>query len=376
MHILLTISGRGPTGAAAAALTDARALTLAGARVLAATKMGVDPLPISRALEAAGLRPEDHQFALKFPRGLAGLARLPRDVRRLAQHLQAKNVDLVHAHRTEEQWLAALALGSKTSAKLVRTWHRDPAQTPRPLLKLLARHAAGCVCVARAHADTLLEAGARRARFIHGAVDTAFFLPQAKRPGGKFVIGQSARWKAGRDSDRGQFLALDIFAQLPRDLNWVGELIGRGETETQLRHHAYEVLRLPPERVNIVNTRDFSAREFADRLSAFDLGLVFATGSDGASRPALEMLSSGVPLIVAPKPGLLEFSEHAASALMAPSTVATSEWASTISALLRAPPRLIAMQLAARQRALEAHTFKARGAALLKFYGECVISSR
>lgn len=343
--------------------------------MLAATKMGVNPLPVSRALEDAGLRPEEHQFQLKFPRGIAGLARVPRDVRRLAQYLKAENVDIVHAHRTEEQWLAAIALGSKTGGKLMRTWHRDPGQTPRPLLKLLARNAAGCVCVARAHEEILRDAGAPCARFIQGAVDTDFFQPQAQRPDGKIVIGQSARWKSERGADRGQLLALEIFATLPPELNWAGVLLGRGETEAQLRHHAYEVLRLPPERVRIVNTREFSAREFADHLSAFDLGLVCATGSDGASRPALEMLSSGVPLIVAPRPGLLELAEDAASVLKGPALTDTAEWTGVVAALLRDVPRLKSMQFAARQRALEAHTFDARGAALLKFYGECVISS-
>jgi glycosyltransferase involved in cell wall biosynthesis len=240
-----------------------------------------------------------------------------------------------------------------------------------PVLRTIAGHAAGCVCVSREHESVLQAAGAKRTRFVQAAVDTDFFRPSvARATGGAPLIGQAARWKREHGRDRGQRFTLDIFARLPGHLSWRGALVGRGELESEFTQRAYDELRLPSERVSLISTEGKSPLEFAALLGSFDLGLVFATGGDGGSRPALEMLACGVPLIVADVAGLRELADDPACALVEPSTDAGA-WARTAAALLADVPRLKAMQTAARQRAEAVHTLKARGEALATFYGEC-----
>ncbi|HLX61322.1 MAG TPA: glycosyltransferase family 4 protein [Planctomycetota bacterium] len=369
MSVLHLISGRGPTGAAAAAINDIVALRAAGIRACAGCRK--DAPHIADALRNASVPDADIFARFKFARGALGMLTALRDAAVLARIVRDEAVETVHVHRAGEQWLAYVASQGTVSMPLIRTWHRDPRGESYPVLHTLARHTAGCVCVSRDHERALLGAGAPRARFIQGAVDTDFFRPRANRcEGGAPVIGQAARWKRDKGRDRGQRFTLEIFSKLSPVYNWRGQLVGRGELENELTRRAFDELRLPRERVSLLSTQGKSPADFAALLNAFDIGLVFAIGSDGTSRPALELLASGVPLLVADVAGLRELADDPACALIGPGNDAAA-WARTLEELLADPPRLNAMQQAARARAESVHALKIRGEALAAFYRDC-----
>ncbi len=362
MNVLHLISGRGPTGPAAAAMADVKALCAAGHRATIATRSatGLMDACVAEGVAAAG--------GLKLGKGPMRLLRLPHDTRVLRALLRELAIDTVHVHRSDDQFLASVAIGKTISARLVRTWHRDPLGVPGLLLRRIARQVDGCVSVSREASDALTKNGAKQSVFIPVGVDTEIFSPNAAGSNAAPRIGLVGRWKRDRDGrDRGQHAALAVFSELDRGLNWEGALIGRGELGDELRKEAYEQRKLSESRVTIQHVPVQSPRDFAAVLSSLALGLVFRTGGDGTSRAAAEMLACGVPLLVADLPGLREFADDPACVTrLLPDD--PRGWARQIESLLKTPDRLTQMRAAARARAEKSHALKVRGDALAEFY--------
>lgn len=357
MTVVQLITGRGPTGPAAAAIADAYALNAAGTRTLV---VSADEPGISDA--CAELRIE-WRGGLKLGRGASRLLHVPRDIRKLRALAGELGATVVHTHRSDDQLLAAAALRGMKGVRHVRTWHRAPKQT----LRLLPR-ADGFVCVAREHIETLQSYGAKHAAFIPLAVDTDLFVPSAAREAKPVRIAHAGRWKRDKDGrDRGQSAALAMFSALSDTPGWTGCIAGRGEMESSLREEAFEKLKLDPARVEIRKVPQTSATDFAAVLASFDIALVFTPGSDGTSRAAAEFLSCGVALLTADLPGLREFAEQSDAALALPLGDSKS-WIHALRTLIADPARLARMKAAARAQALERHALKIRGAALRNFY--------
>jgi glycosyltransferase involved in cell wall biosynthesis len=367
MNVLHLISGRGPTGPAAAAMLDVKALQAAGHRAYLATRSGTGLMDACKAEDVPAVG------GLRLGKGPMRLLRLPHDMRVLRTILRELAIDTVHVHRSDDQFLAAMAIGRTVAARLIRTWHRNLEHVPGLLLARLARQVDGCVTVSRDAVKTLQSRGAAATEFIPVGVDTDVFKPGGLH-GGAYDqtqgprIGQVGRWKRDRDGrDRGQRAALDVFAGLPRGMPWEGVLIGRGELAAELRHTAYTELNLPESRVTLQNVPVQSPRHFAAVLSALSLGLVFRTGGDGTSRAAAELLACGVPLLVADIPGLRELAdENSAVIRLLPDD--PHGWARQIESLLKSPERLREMRLTARTRAESTHALKVRGRTLADFY--------
>jgi len=355
--VLQLITGRGPTGPAAAANNDAYALNAAGVRtiVVSADEPGISDACAELKIEWRG--------GLKLGRGAARLLHVPRDIRKLRALADELGASVVHTHRSDDQLLAAAALRGTTNIRHVRTWHRAPKQT----LRLLPR-ADGFVCVAREHIATLQSYGAKHAAFIPLAVDTDLFAPAGAREATPVRIAHAGRWKRDADDrDRGQNAALTLFSALSNTPGWTGCIAGRGEMETALREEAFVTLRLDPARVEIRKVPQTSANDFAAVLASFDIALVFTPGSDGTSRAAAEFLSCGVALLAANLPGLREFAEQSEAALALP-LGDTQAWVNALQTLIADPARLARMKSAARTQALQRHALKIRGAALNAFY--------
>jgi glycosyltransferase involved in cell wall biosynthesis len=364
MNVLHLVSGRGPTGPAAAAMSDAKSLLAAGHKAFIASRAGA-------MVDACQAENIPFIGGFKLGRGAMRLLHLPHDVRHLRSVIREYAIDIVHVHRSDDQLMSAASLGRTVTAMLVRTWHRDPDHIPRPLLSKLARQANGSVCVSRAHAITMVESGSKHTEFIHVAADTDVFTPDIEKQsstGGPVRIAHIGRWKRDRDGrDRGQCAALDVFQKLSPKLPWKGFIVGRGEMAETLKHEAYEERKLSKERVELVHFEKQSPGDFAKLLSTFDIGLIFTPGSDGTSRAGAELLACGVPLIVADVPGLRELAEDGGCALRQLSNDA-SGWAHAIEKLMADPQTIPAMRRAARQRAENAHSLIARGRALAAFY--------
>ena len=366
MIVLHLISGRGPTGPAAAAISDVKALHAAGhkAYVCARDTYGITDACTADSIPFVG--------GFKLGRGAMRILHLPHDRRRLRAVIRELAADVIHVHRGDDQLLAAASLGKALSTTLIRTWHRNPDTLPRLILRRLAAQVDGCVCVSRQHAAVLNQSGAKKCEFIPVGVDTDVFRPSLGEEttpefGAEIRIGQVGRWKRSPDGqDRGQLAALDIFALLKPISGWKGLLIGRGEMAESLRQSAAE-RRLSAQQVEIADFPKQTAAGFAKLLATLNVGLVFTPGSDGTSRAAAEMLACGVPLIAADLPGLREFAEDAASAQrQLPND--PNGWAAAIRKLLADPAVLREMSRAARHRAESVHSLAARGQALAEFY--------
>jgi glycosyltransferase involved in cell wall biosynthesis len=363
MNILHLVTGRVTTGAAAAAVSDVKSLVSVNQNAWLLCQEGTK---LATATVNAGV---PCLTGMKLGRGAMRILHLPHDVRKLRALVREMDIDVIHVHRSDDQLVAAAALGRSLSARLVRTWHRDPKHLARPLLSKLVTQPEGLVCVSREHEASLRGMGAAQCQYIPTAVDTKVFAPSENREvNAEIRIAHVGRWK--RDSsgqDRGQRAALEIFARLSTQLPWKGILLGRGEMAETLSHEAYDELKLSRNRVELVNFQAQSPAAFAKMLGSFDLGLVFVTGSDGSSRPAAELLSCGVPLIVADLPGLREFAEDpACSQRQLPND--SNGWAHAIEKLISDRTRLPAMRQSARSRAENFHSLNARGEALISFY--------
>jgi glycosyltransferase involved in cell wall biosynthesis len=348
------VSSRSFTGPAAAALTDVRALRAAGhdAR-LASTGGGA----LERGCAEQGV---PFVGGFRLGRGAGRWLHLPADVRRLRAAMRELVADVVHVHRSDEQLLARLAIGRGDKPLVVRTWHRDPAAVPEVLRRRVAASCAGCVCVARAHAESLRAAGARRAEFLPPGVATERFQPKQTAEKTPARLGQIGRWKAGQD--RGQLAFLEVLRRLDPKLSWHAVLLGRGEGRAELER----LLAAHPARSRV--ELEETGKDFPAQVAALDLGFVFATGSDGTSRPAVEMLACGVPVLLAALPGLRELGEDDACARVL--TAGDHEaWAREAGALIADPARFAESRMAARRRAEAFHALPIRGAALADFYG-------
>jgi glycosyltransferase involved in cell wall biosynthesis len=363
MNVLHLISGRGPTGAAAAALSDAKALRAAGQTVYVVPRY-------STVLAQHCAQAQLTVPCVLWPERRERLLELRRSAQRLRDLVRELAIDVLHVHRSDDQFLARMALGRSCTTRLVRTWHRDPRHLARRLFERLTGRVDGCVCVAREHAEVLCRAGIVHAEFIPPGVDTELFRP-AETPPAPPWLGQVGRWKLDRNGDRGQGAALAVLNALPRNLPWKGLLIGRGEREAELRREAYEVLGLSAAAVEFRDVTALTPPEFARLLGSLSLGMVFRAGSDGTSRAAVEMLACGVPILVADSPGLRELADDPACAVrLLPDDPAG--WAGAIAKLLCEPEKLRAMAAAARRRAESTHALNVRGAALAEFYRNCV----
>jgi glycosyltransferase involved in cell wall biosynthesis len=297
---------------------------------------------------------------LKLGRGAGRWLHLPADVRRLRAVMRELDAEVLHVHRSDEQLLARLAVGRREKPLVVRTWHRDPAAVPEILRRRVAASCAGCVCVARAHAESLNAAGARHAAYFPPGVDTERFQPTPAAENTPVRLGQIGRWKAGQD--RGQLAFLEVLRRLDPKLNWRAVLLGRGEGRAELER----LLAAHPARSRL--ELEETGKDFPVQVAALDLGFVFATGSDGTSRAAVEMLASGVPLLLSDLPGLRELGEDGACArVLAPGD--HEAWAGEAGALIADPARGLKSRKAARRRAEAVHALPVRGAALAEFYG-------
>jgi glycosyltransferase involved in cell wall biosynthesis len=148
-------------------------------------------------------------------------------------------------------------------------------------------------------------------------------------------------------------------------LDWQGVLLGHGEDRQNLESlvsaHPFK------DRIELLVTSD----QFPRQVAALDLGLVFATGSDGGSRPALEMLSCGVPLLLADLPGLRELGEGNTGARVLPAPDLDA-WARACEEWVRVPDARRQAGATARRMAQERHALAVRGKCLAEFYGRAL----
>lgn len=354
MNVLHLTSGHATTGPVAAALTDVRALLAAGHRAWLASCSGGGP-ESSCAAQGAPFVGGFH-----FGKGVARLLNLPRDARRLREVCGELSVDVVHVHRSHDQLVAGWALRVGTRRCCVRTWHRAPGLLASPLRRHLSSATSAHVCVSSSHLAALHEIGAKHSAYLPPGVDTERYRPIEKSANGPCRIGLVGRWKSRED--RGQRAFLEVLRRLRPEAAWCGVLLGHGEDRENLER----ILSAHPfrDRIELRATSD----RFAQQVAELDLGLVFATGSDGSSRPALELLACGVPLLLADIPGLRDLGSGNPGTRVLPGSDLDT-WARACTEWVDAPELRLRAGNVARQVAEERHALAVRGRCLAEFYG-------
>ena len=270
-------------------------LERAGHQVILACRRGTEERVIDLA-RAAGAR---HIETLAFEGGLKPASDAA-DLRRLREWLP--EVDVIHAHRGKEHWLAAVANRlSRTPRPLVRTRHIVQPVRPHALNRWLYRKATSLtVTVSEGIRRQLLAAelaSPERVLALPGGVDAEAFRPGRspmafRRAHG--LVGQAPMvgLLGGFRIMKGQLIALEALERLARSgRDFHGTLVGRGALELTIR--AARARAGLTERVTIVDDE----MDPVDAVAAFDVALYVPLESDGMSRVLFEYLAAGRAVI-------------------------------------------------------------------------------
>jgi len=218
------------------------------------------------------------------------------DLRRLREWLP--EVDVIHAHRGKEHWLAAIANRlSKTPRPLVRTRHIVQPVRPHALNRWLYRKATSLtITVSEAIRRQYLAAELvppERVLALPGGVDAEAFRPgRAAEPfrrahglvGGEPLVGLLGGFRIMK----GHVTALEAVERLARaGLSFQVALVGSGTLELIIRTARARAGLTG--RVAIVDGES----DPVDAVAAFDVALYVPLESDGMSRVLLEYLAAG-----------------------------------------------------------------------------------
>ena len=295
MRILQLMSCRGWSSDAYWAVRVSVELERAGHHVILACRRGTEDRVIDRA-RAAGAR---HIETLSFQSGLKPASDAA-DLRRLREWLP--EVDVIHAHRGKEHWLAAVANRlSKTPRPLVRTRHIVQVVRPHALNRWLYGKATSLtVTVSEAIRRQYLAAGLaspERVLALPGGVDAEAFRPDRspepfRRANGLVGHEPLIGLLGGFRIMKGHVIALEAVERLARaGRSFHVALVGQGMLDLIIRTaRARAGL---TERVAIVDRET----DPVDAVAAFDVALYVPLESDGMSRVLLEYLAAGRAVI-------------------------------------------------------------------------------
>ena len=307
---------------------------------------------LAEEARAVGLAP-----ALEIERGRGSRwLRDGPDAARLAAHLAARDVDLVHCWHTRDHLMGLRAAwGRRRSGRtaLVRSY-RSAGRIPRTPWNrwLLGPGSDGLLCVspATARANAPLRGG-RPVAGHFGAVDLERFRPAAPDPGvrralglgsGSRVVGIVARVQRHRRFDLLLDAARRLFARVPEARLLI---VGRGT-------HRAEVAEAPARELGIADRVIFAGYrvgDYAEILRAMDLFTFLVPGSDGTCRALLEAAACGIPAVTSRQGALSEIVVDGETGLLVderPEALARA-WEE----LLNDPSRRQALGAAARSRA-------------------------
>jgi glycosyltransferase involved in cell wall biosynthesis len=300
MRILELVDGDRWTGSAAVVFDQTAALVGAGVEAqfgfLGESRLSERLRPLGWA------RP-----LLTRPEGPISFAR---EVRRLRETLLREEFDLVHAHRSYDHTLAALAARG-TAARVVRTLHHVRHARPDPVTRLVFTRTDAFAYANR----EIAEAFGRPGPVLPPVVDTERFRPGAgseeirKRfalPAGRFLAGTVGKLSAGR----GHADAIEVAAALPAPASLVH--VGHGEHQAFLQDLAAE--RGVADRNLWVGYQEES---LPDLYRLWDAFLFTASGSDQGQRAILEAMASGLPVVALDLPGVRDLATDGAEGFVA-----------------------------------------------------------
>jgi glycosyltransferase involved in cell wall biosynthesis len=218
-------------------------------------------------------------------------------VRELRATVRREKFDVVHAHRSYDHTLAAIALRG-TGVRLARTLHHRRHARPDPVTRIVF---ARTDAFAFANSD-IAAYFSKRGPVLPPVVDAERFRPgpassevraRFALPSGRFLAGTVGKVSEGR----GHAEAIAAIAALPSGVGLVH--VGHGEHMDFLRRRAAEAG---------VADRNFWVGYQEDLLPdlhrLWDAFLFTASGSDQGQRAILEAMASGLPVVALDLPGV------------------------------------------------------------------------
>ena len=303
------------------------------------------------------------------------------DIRRLRQHVQQEQIDIIHTHLPHDHWIAALGFrlpmtGGGPVPTIVRTVHRETAARRDLAHRWLVGKGSDMVIVVNTELQRLLTERVglppSRVRLVRGAVDIERFKPGFspdpirgiyKIPADARAAGLIARMQA----HRGHHLFLDtlekVVARVPQAFFVIA---GRGEIKDELvarvRKHALS------DRLQRIGYRK---NDLPETYAAMDVTLLLVPGSDGTCRAMLEAMACGRPVIGSHVGAMADTIEHGETGWLVPLGDRNALAEALIEALGN-PARLREMGAKARAEIEARYTFRQQALATQEVYREAL----
>jgi len=250
------------------------------------------------------------------------------DVRLIRRALDEHAIDIVHAHRGKDHWLAAWALkGYPRAVPLVRTRHVVmPIRNHLGNRWLYHRATAGIISVSQAVQEVVtrdlprfpgpqeVNPGGVRLRRLQGATpeEAGELRERLHLPPDTNILTILARVARVKGHDHLVQALPTVVARHPRTVL----VLAYPRFSPRFRHELearIDRLRLR-EHIRWVGTLD----RIGPLLAMTDIGLVTSVGSEGWSRVALEFLITGVPVVATTVGSLAEIVTHEETGLLVP----------------------------------------------------------
>jgi glycosyltransferase involved in cell wall biosynthesis len=244
------------------------------------------------------------------------------DALKLRHFLKQEPFHLLHAHLTNDHFLAGIAAGRHRKIKVVRSCY-DGGEVERDWLSrlLYSRFTDGVICVSERSRRSLLDTfffPADRVWTIPVPVDCERFTPEkrSQRMRERYGIQESdvvagivARVQPHRRFDVLLSAAALTIEKVP---NFKLMIVGRGT-------HLERVAKRPVEHLGISRQVIFTGYredDYAETLACMDMKVFLVPGTDGACRAVREAMATGIPVIAARRGMLPEIIDDGTNGLI------------------------------------------------------------
>ncbi len=296
------------------------------------------------------------------------------DLRRIARLVREHKVDLIHAHRGKDHWLAILAVRLfRLRIPVIRTRHVVTPLRDTSANRWQAKRTAHLVAVSRAVEQDVQSKSlypADRVHRIPGGIDLQRFSSTGRRLATRQRLGLAAHIPVAICVAR--FAIVKAHRVLVRAWAAVHAahpdavllLVGSGPQKASVTAQVQEL--------GLESSVRFLGRsdneQIPELLEASDVGLLSSVGSEGFSRAVLEYMALGLPVVATRVGAVPDLIEDGVSGRLVPPEDAEALGAALCEVLAAAPGRRTAWGLAGRSKAAEAHSFPIWAAAHEKLY--------
>lgn len=229
------------------------------------------------------------------------------DIRSIRNLIREKNIDILHTHLINDNWLAGISLiGLAKQPLLVRTMHKSVSPYNDPLHRILFRKRTNLIITIseqdKENVKNILNLNDTRITCVYGGVDTEMFKPENDGsefrkelavPENAFLVGIIARINKKRGHNT---FINSIPLVLKENPNIYFTIIGKGEYKKELRK---KIDSFSEEIRNHIIMAGYRNRDLTKSVAGLDISVFLGLGSEGSCRAILEAMASGKPVIAA-----------------------------------------------------------------------------